>query len=327
MVYPIKTNPVFKQYIWGGDTLKKKYNKDIPDNFAAESWELSCHSDGLCTAANGEYKGQTLKSVIENHTDEMLGRFKYEQFPLLVKFLDAKNKLSVQVHPDDTYAAAHENGSLGKTEMWYVIDAKPGAKLVYGLKPGTSKEEFESAVNDGQIESVLNFVPVKKGDSFFIPCGTVHAICEGLLIAEIQQSSNTTYRVYDYDRTDANGNKRELQTQKAIDVINYSFAPKAHSEKSFASGDASCSLLSECEYFAVIKYSLKGSCKITPFGERFEMLIYTEGNGTLLYSGGSIDIKAGDSVFIPAKLGKYSARGKLEFLRSFVPSKGERIVE
>lgn len=325
MITPIKTSPVFKQYIWGGSALKEKYNKDIPDNFAAESWEISCHKDGMCLVAEGEFAGKSLSDVIMSDKANMLGDENIEQFPLLVKLLDANDNLSVQVHPDDEYAAVNENGSLGKTEMWYVIDAKPGAKLVYGLRDGVTKEQFAAAIDNGTLEDLLNYVEVKAGDAFFIPSKTLHAIGKGLLIAEIQQSSNTTYRVYDYNRTDANGNKRELHTAKALDVT--SLEDVEGRERvvpvPYPAENAQAGVISLCEFFAVIRYRLQGKTNIQPPCNRFEMLICTEGSAGLVYNGGVMNIEAGDSIFVPAALGEYSLEGDCDILRSFVPCKDE----
>lgn len=327
MITPLKTTPVFKQYLWGGSALKDKYNKDIKDNFAAESWEISCHDDGLSLIAEGEFKGKTLKEVVMADKKNMLGDENMDTFPLLVKFLDANDNLSVQVHPDNKYAFENENGSLGKTEMWYVIDAKPGAKLVYGLKNGVTKEQFEKAIDDGTLEELLNYVNVKKGDAFFIPSTTLHAICSGLLIAEIQQSSNTTYRVYDYNRTDKDGNKRELHTKKAVDVT--SLADVEGAEKyvpiKYTEGSSDAYIISNCEYFTVIKYNLGEGrdARVVPFEPRFEMLMCTEGEATISYNGGQMKVNAGDSIFMPAALGEYSLHGVGDVLRSFVPAKGE----
>ena len=317
MIYPIKTKPVFKQYLWGGSNLKTKFGKSIPDDFAAESWEISCHDDGLSFVANGEYEGKTLKDVIFSDKEKMLGHCNADSFPLLVKILDASDKLSVQVHPDDEYASKHENGERGKTEMWYVINAKPGAHLVYGLKQGTTKEDFSDAVKNNTLENILNYVPVKKGDSFFIPSGTVHAICEGLLIAEIQQSSNTTYRVYDYNRVGKDGKTRELHVDKAKDVINYSFSPNNNTIREEKYNWGSSKELCSCEFFTVVKYIVADKCEIQAKKNKFEMLVFTEGSGYIGYDGMKYEFRSGDSFFIPAAIDKYTICGNCEFLRSF----------
>ncbi len=250
----------------------------------------------------------------------MFGSDEYSTFPLLVKLLDATDKLSVQVHPDDAYAYEFENGEKGKTEMWYVIDAKPGARLVYGLKKGTTKEQFRNAIDNGTVEELLNFVPVKKGDSFFIGSGTIHAICEGLLIAEIQQSSNTTYRVYDYNRADKNGNTRELHVDKAIDVTDFNAGESQNvigSPVQLAGGKMQ--IISDCEFFRVEKYDSDSEISVKNTHGGFEMLVFTTGDGEVIHNGNSYSFKSGDSFFIPAAIESYKIKGYCEFLRSFVP--------
>ncbi len=318
MLYPLKTTPVFKQYLWGGDNLKTKLSKEIPDSFAAESWEISCHDDGLSVIAEGEYKGKTLKEIITSNPKEMIGKESFSVFPLLVKFIDANDKLSVQVHPDDEFADKYENGQLGKTEMWYVLNAKPDAKLIYGLKNGTDKDKFKNAIDNENLEELLNYVPVKKGDYFYIPSGTIHAICDGLLIAEIQQSSNLTYRVYDYNRKDKNGNKRELHTEKALLSTNYSF-DNARKEKSPTEEYEGYKLqkLVESEFFSVLKYEISTSLTINKPENKFEMIICVDGCGEIEYNGTSYSLNKGDSYFIPAILSTYTIKGNCEVLRSF----------
>ncbi len=318
MIYPIKTQPVFKQYLWGGDSLKKKFNKNVPFDTAAESWEISCHNDGLSLVAEGEYEGQTLKEVIFSNKKEMLGREDTEVFPLLVKILDAKDSLSVQVHPDNDFASKYENGELGKTEMWYIMDAKPGANLVFGIKEGTTPETLKKSIEDGTLEDYLNYVPVKKGDFLHIPSGTIHAIRDGILIAEIQQSSNTTYRVYDYNRVDKDGNKRPLHVEKAVLATNYENngnIPESFPEKEIPGGKFRT--LTSCEYFTVEKYEISQKYDIEKETDKFEMLLFTDGKGKIIYDGKEYSFVPGDSFFMPAAIDGYTISGECEFLRSF----------
>ena len=318
MIYPLKTTPVFKQYLWGGNNLETKLSKSILDSFAAESWEISCHDDGLCTICDGEFKGMTLKEVISQNPKEMIGKENFDIFPLLVKFIDANDKLSVQVHPDNDFANKYENGQLGKSEMWYVLDAKPNSKLIYGLKQGVTSETMKKSIENGTLEEILNYVPVKKGDYFYIPAGTIHAICEGHLIAEIQQSSNLTYRVYDYNRRDKDGNKRELHTEKAINATNYNADAYKKSENVIEKQNGySVSRLVDCEYFTVLKYIIDKKVSFKKQSDKFEMIICVEGNGTLLYNDCAYEINKGDSFFIPAAITEYSIEGKCEVLRSY----------
>ena len=218
-MYPLLLKAPIKDYIWGGTRLKTEFGFETEKEIAAEGWMLSCHKDGTNTVLNGEFAGKILTEVLDIWGKEALGknaeRFTY--FPLLIKLIDAKDKLSVQVHPDDSYALKNE-GEYGKTEMWYVVDCDEGASLIYGFNKEISKEEFESRIKDNTLSEVCNYVPVKKGDVFFIGAGTLHAIGEGILIAEVQQNSNTTYRVSDYGRLGADGNPRPLHIEKAVDV-------------------------------------------------------------------------------------------------------------
>ena len=216
---PVKLSPVFKDYLWGGTRLKTEFSKQSDMTPLAESWELSAHKDGQSTVAEGEYAGLTLTAYLDTVGREVLGTNceKYDYFPLLIKLIDAKGDLSVQVHPSDEYALEHE-GEYGKTEMWYILDCDEGAALYYGFKEDTTREAYEAAIREGRLTDILNRVPVKRGDVFFIPAGTVHAIGAGILICEIQQNSNTTYRVYDYNRRDKDGNLRPLHVEKALAV-------------------------------------------------------------------------------------------------------------
>lgn len=308
-IYPLKLNPVFKDYLWGNGQLKKLYNKNTPYEVTAESWEVSCHPNGLSTIANGEYEGKTLQEVVDILDEKLLGRsiktFDKSRFPLLVKFIDAHDRLSIQVHPKDEYAKVNENGELGKTEMWYVIDALDGAQLIFGLKDGVTKEAFAEALKKGEPDEMLNYVNVKKGDIFFVPAGLLHAIGKGILIAEIQQNSDTTYRVFDYNRKDSQGNLRPLHIEKALDVID--FSAKAEVTK----GDKV-----NCEYFDTVKVDLNGSKEFT---SDFAIIICTEGKGEITYKGGTAEFKAGDSIVIPFALGEYSVNGQATLLITTIP--------
>lgn len=226
----LRFKPVYKERIWGGQDLRYKLNKrDLPKGNIGESWEVSAHREGESIISDGKYRGENLSDLFLKFGEQYFGKkvAQYSEFPLLIKYLDAKDDLSVQVHPDNEYALKNEN-SFGKEEVWYVLDAEPEAKIVYGLVEGCNKKEFEEAIELGTVTENLNFVDVKKGDIFFIPAGTVHATGKGIRIAEIQQSSDITYRVYDYDRVDKNGKKRDLHIQKSLEVINYGFQPKVN---------------------------------------------------------------------------------------------------
>ncbi|MBE6551515.1 MAG: class I mannose-6-phosphate isomerase [Ruminococcaceae bacterium] len=314
---PIKLSPAFKDYIWGGDKLIKEFGKKSDSEKMekiAESWELSAHKDGESKVADGPFKGLTLSEYISAAGKDVLGSrsLKYSYFPLLIKLIDAKADLSVQVHPDDEYALTHE-GEYGKTEMWYIIDCEEGASLYYGFERDITKEEYEKAIEDGKLCDLLRKVDVKKGDVFFIPAKTVHAIGAGLFICEIQQNSNTTYRVFDYNRRDKNGNLRPLHIEKALEVSSLKrSSDPLHTDK----GDDV--LLAECEYFSVRKLTVNNEAVISSDTESFVSLLVTEGTGKLIYNNGEISLSKGDSIFIPAADAEYKLIGQCELIASKV---------
>ncbi len=332
MFYPLKFKPVYKDYIWGGRNLEK-LGKNLPEGKVAESWELSCHPDGKSVIANGEFEGVVLADLVARYGKQVVGTAlpekDIEKFPLLIKLIDANDKLSVQVHPEDDYARVHENGELGKNEMWYIIDAKPGAKLVYDVAPGTTRESFAQAVKDGKIEGCLKSVEVQPGDTLNIPAGLVHAIGEGIVLAEVQQNSNTTYRVYDYDRTDKEGNKRPLHIEKALEVIDFNTEGRIEkSEGLKVDLGEGCSKTYKIanRYFAVELYAVKGSIKENADGSRFHIYIFTQGEGEFVYGDGILHVKAGETVMIPASLGTYTIQGNFTAIKSYVPDIEQNVV-
>ncbi|MBR3761905.1 MAG: class I mannose-6-phosphate isomerase [Lachnospiraceae bacterium] len=306
----LKLRPSFKDYLWGGHRLVEKYNKQYEGDILAECWELSCHPDGPCYIENGEYKGQTLATFIEAEGRQVLGTncARFENFPILVKFIDARDNLSIQVHPNDTYALEKE-GQYGKTEMWYVMDCEPGAFLYYGFKQEISKEEFAERIANDTLLEVLNKVEVQKGDVFFIEAGTLHAIGKGILIAEIQQNSNLTYRVYDYGRVGADGKKRDLHIEKALEVTDR--VPMLKSKNANPH-------IADCEYFTVDKLSMDGqlmSCMSGRVSEKsFVSVLFTEGAGSISCGGEELTFKKGDSFFMTAGSGDYTIQGQCEAL-------------
>ena len=310
MKYPIKLKFVPKTAIWGGSTLKNEWNKPCDLQKLAEAWELTVRKDEVNTIENGAYAGRTLDEYISENPDVA----SFEKFPLLIKFIDAEDRLSVQVHPDDGFAAEVEN-DVGKTEMWYIADAKEGAEIIYGIKDGVGELRCDSRIGE-QVKTVK----VKKGDSFFIPSGMLHAIGKGCLIAEIQQNSDLTYRVYDYERRDAQGNLRELHTEKAlrvirpfsdaeVDAIRYSQSDKI--------GVGEC--LASCEYFNVSRVTLSGDTEeLYADTGSFHSLLCLEGEGEIIYGGEGYAMTKGSSYFIPAGLGKYEIKGNLTVIVSRV---------
>ena len=333
MLYPLKFKPVYKSYIWGGRGFKK-LGKRLPLGIIAESWEISCHPDGVSIIANGEFKGMPLTKLAELFGRELIGEALLDKdmtkFPLLVKLIDANDRLSVQVHPDDGYASVYENGEYGKNEMWYVISAKPGAKLVYDVVPGVKKESFEQAVRDGRIESCLNFINVFPGDVINIPAGLVHAIGEGIVIAEIQQNSNTTYRVYDYNRVDMYGNKRPLHIEKALGVIDFDTSKRKGKTRGLKVWIGESSIKTHLianKYFSVEKYEVDGSICEDTEGGRFHVFIILGGKAEIAFDEGTIKLTRGESVLIPAALGKYQLNGHFEALKSYVPDLEKNVID
>jgi mannose-6-phosphate isomerase len=319
MLYPLFFEPVYKKIIWGGRNLETVFNRTLPPGDIAESWDVCCHKNGMSIVSNGPLKGKKLDELMTIYNLELLGKkcAGMDRFPVLVKIIDANDKLSVQVHPGDDYALK-DSGDLGKTEIWYIIDAKPNSKLVYGTLPGISKEEFKASITDGCLQSKLRYINVVKGDVIFIPHGTVHAIMEGLLIAEIQQNSDTTYRVFDWNRTDAEGKPRELHIDKALDVINFDFDGKINNSiKINHSGYLEEKLIS-CDYFKVDKIIIEGTYEDKTDDD--SLFIYTalEGAGYLVHNDTRYDIPTGSSFIIPAALGKFEIKGNLTLLKCYM---------
>lgn len=319
----MKMKPVFKEYIWGGTGFYDVFGMDTGTDTASEAWMVSTNPNGKSIIANGEFEGKTIDEAYEVLGEKLLGDYVKEKyggkFPVLVKFLDCADKLSVQVHPDDKYASENENGSFGKTEMWYILDAKPGAKLIYGFNRDVTKEEFKSALENGDLEGILNYVDVNKGDVFYIQSGTLHALLDGLLVAEIQQNSDTTYRVFDHNRVDKNGNARELHIEKSLDVTNLSSSKGSErielNTVKEGKGNYKTPLV-KCGYFNTEKHKIKEKTGFVSTKKSFDIIIITEGRARMFYDGGSLAVKAGDCVLVPAYMGKYTVEGNCEFLKS-----------
>lgn len=319
-MYPIKLKPAFKDYLWGGTRLRDDFGKDCDFEKIAESWELSCHKDGLSVIAEGELAGMSLAEYIEKNGKAVLGSNcdKFDNFPILIKLIDAKDNLSVQVHPNNDYAMRVE-GEYGKTEMWYIVDCDEGATLLYGFKNEITKEEFRQRIENNTLLEVTNAVPVKKGDVFFIEAGTLHAIGKGILIAEIQQNSNTTYRIYDYGRVGADGKPRQLHIDKAVEVTKLGpAAPYPVSEPVMKNGWSE-KLLSSCEYFTVHSLDIKEKAELEATDKSFVHILVVEGE-CVLSGKGIADIRAvkGDSVFIPAGYGSFTLKGTSTVVKTVI---------
>ncbi|HEX2954162.1 MAG TPA: type I phosphomannose isomerase catalytic subunit [Bacillota bacterium] len=325
--YPLKFIPVYKDYLWGGRHLER-FGRKLPEGIVAESWELSTHPDGVSIIANGDYAGRALPDYLKTFDRLALGReFSTDHtgdFPLLIKWIDAHQKLSVQVHPNDEYAMTCEHGQRGKNEMWYILDAEPGARIIYDVKPGIDRTSFAKAVEEGRLEQCLQSLEVFPGDVIEIPAGVVHGLGAGILLAEIQQSSNLTYRIYDYDRVDAEGRKRPLHIEKALNVINFatttSLPLKRNSvEDRRGDGNFYKTLLST-PYFAVEKHEVHGELNEHTHGERFYIWMVLGGKGSIRYDASSISLQPGETLFIPAALGTYALQGdNLTLLKVYLP--------
>ena len=306
----IRLEPAFKDYIWGGTRLRDDFGKRCDLDKVAKSWELSCHKDGPSVVATGEDKGLTLQEYIDRHGKGILGTNceRFEFFPILIKLIDAKDNLSVQVHPDNEYAQRVE-GEYGKTEMWYVVDCDEGAELLYGFKHEISKEEFARRIADNTLLEVTNNVPVHKGDVFFIEAGTLHAIGKGILIAEIQQNSNTTYRIYDYGRVGKDGKPRELHVDKAKDVTCLTPA-KQYPETPVEQYEGYTSkLLARCSYFTSYVLDIDGRAELEADSSSFSDLLIVEGEGRVT-ADDEVAFKKGDSIFVTAGTGRYTVEGR-----------------
>ncbi len=307
---PFELIPPIKDYIWGGTRLREEFGKESSLDRLAESWELSCHKDGMSIISGGEYDGMTLDAFLREHPEAFrTDCMDFEEFPILIKLIDARDNLSVQVHPDNEYARKFE-GDNGKTEMWYIAECDEGAELIYGFRESITKEEFRKAIEENTLLEKLNRVKVHKGDVFFITPGTLHAIGKGILIAEIQQSSNVTYRVYDYGRIGADGKPRELHIEKALEVTKPEPPSEKYGqpEKKSLSG-AECRPLSSCEYFVTAGYDISEQFTVEA-SDTFMHVLVMDGEGDI--SG--ISVKKGSSVFVPAGTGTVNIKGKCSII-------------
>lgn len=311
--------PTLKETIWGGRKLIDDYGFETDGDNAAEAWLLSCHKDGPSFVTGGKYDGKTLIEVIEAEGKDVLGTNNKDMadFPVLIKIIDACDKLSVQVHPDDAYAREFENEN-GKTEAWYVLDCENDASLIYGVNHDMTKEEFADAIANGTLLDDMNAVKVKPGDVVFIPSGMLHAIGAGILLAEVQQSSNSTYRVFDYMRRDKNGNLRELHVKKAVDVVDLKamsvdFSPEGEAKNE---GGARVTYLTGCDYFRMILVETENTYTDTADETSFISLLVLDGEGEINCGEEKISLKKGSSIFIPASKGEYTVTGNLRILKT-----------
>jgi mannose-6-phosphate isomerase len=317
-LYPLQFEPILKERIWGGEKLKTILNKPITSKITGESWELSTVEGDVSIVANGDLAGKSLNDLIDLNPDDLLGievhkRFG-KQFPLLFKYLDAREDLSIQVHPNDELAQKRHN-SFGKTEMWYVMQADKDSKLIVGFKDNSSPEAFLENLKNKTLLSILDDVKVQKGDVFFLETGTIHAIGAGLLIAEIQQTSDITYRLYDFDRVDVAGNHRELHIDLALDAINYN---KIDTYKKYNKDVNHSNSMVDCPYFTTNFLPLDGKVAVNKSGNTFTVYMCVDGSFELESDGTKYEYKEGDTVLIPATLKTFVLNGKGSILEIYI---------
>jgi mannose-6-phosphate isomerase len=317
-IYPLQFEAILKERIWGGEKLKTILNKPISSSITGESWELSTVEGDVSVVVNGDYKGKALTELIRECPNEILGTVVYkrfgDQFPLLFKYLDAREDLSIQVHPNDELAKKRHN-SFGKTEMWYIMQADQDAKIIVGFKEDSSSKEYLEHLKNNTLVAILDEVKVKPGDVFFLETGTIHSIGAGLVIAEIQQTSDITYRLYDFDRKDAQGNRRELHVDLALDAINYK---KVNTFKEYDKEVNQSNTIVDCPYFTTNFLPLDGEKSILKTGETFTVYMCVEGFFEIEYNKVQYSYKKGDTVLIPAAMNEFVLSGKASILEIYI---------
>lgn len=317
-MYPLQFEPILKERIWGGEKLKTVLNKPITSKITGESWELSTVEGDVSIIANGALKGQSLTAVIHDWPNEILGTEVHDkfgtQFPLLFKYLDAREDLSIQVHPNDALAKKRHN-SFGKTEMWYIMQADADARIIVGFKEKSNPEEYLENLKNKTLLSILDDVKVKAGDVFFLETGTVHAIGAGLVVAEIQQTSDITYRIYDFDRVDAQGNTRELHVDLALEAINYN---KIDTFKKYNKDINQSNPIVDCPYFTTNFIPLDGTITVANNGKSFKVYMCVEGNFEIECNNTKFQYKKGDTVLIPAAMNPFILNGKASVLEIYI---------
>ena len=316
--YPLQFEPILKDRIWGGEKLKTILNKPITSKITGESWELSTVEGDVSVVSNGVLKGKSLMQLIDEMPNEILGTKVYnqfgKQFPLLFKYLDAREDLSIQVHPNDALAKERHN-SFGKTEMWYVTQADADARIIVGFKENSSKEEYLKHLEDKTLVSILDTVKAKAGDVFFLETGTVHAIGAGLVVAEIQQTSDITYRLYDFDRKDAHGNTRELHVDLALDAINYN---KVETQKKYETKVNTSNTVVDCPYFTTNFIPLENKVEVAKSGETFTVYMCIEGSFEIEYEAFKQSYIKGDTILVPAEINAFILNGKASILEIYI---------
>lgn len=317
-LYPLQFKPIFKERIWGGTKLKTELNKPITSEITGESWEISTVANYVSVIANGSFKGKSLNELIDKFPEAVLGFKVHKQFgkkfPLLFKYIDAQADLSIQVHPNDEMAKIRHN-SFGKTEMWYVIQADADARLIVGFKEKSSPSAFVQNLNNKTLLDILDTKKVKQGDVFMLNTGTIHAVGAGIVIAEIQQTSDITYRVYDFDRKDANGNTRELHVDLAMEALNYD---KIEAQRFYSKSKNVSNETVNCDYFITNFIPLDGNIKVTKSNESFTVYMCVDGDFQLDVNDENYTYKKGDTVLIPAALTDFQLSGKASILEIYI---------
>ena len=317
-LYPLQFEPILKERIWGGTKLKTYLNKPITSDITGESWEISTVENDVSVVANGSLKGKSLNDVINKFPEAILGTKVHKefgkQFPLLFKYLDAREDLSIQLHPNDELAKKRHN-SFGKTEMWYVMQADPNSRLIVGFKEKSSPDEYLKYIHDKNIVDILDTKKVKQGDVFFLATGTIHAIGAGIVIAEIQQTSDITYRIYDFDRVDANGNKRELHVDLSLEAVNYE---TIEAQKFYSKVENISNEVVNCKYFTTNFIPLDGNTTINKSGDSFTVYMCVDGSFELTGDGEGYTYIKGNTVLIPAALTDFQLSGKASILEIYI---------
>ncbi len=315
---PMLLKPAVKNYLWGGTRLKEEYGKECGSGPLAETWECSTHPEGPSTVVNGEFAGKRLDAVLREHPECLGTRYiSQRELPILVKFIDARENLSVQVHPGDRYAREHE-GQNGKTEFWYVLDAKPGAQLIHGFAHPVTADQLIDSIQCGTLDKHLQKLSVHCGDMFYIPNGVVHAIGAGILLVEIQENSNVTYRLFDYDRIDADGKKRELHFEKAMDVLDTRPSSEIRQRPRTFHFEKSCfrELLCRCPYFEVERLRIGEIYTLSGLERSFQVLLCLNGQGNVHGAGQEgVCFSKGNCVFLPAGNEIYHLSGRFELIK------------
>jgi mannose-6-phosphate isomerase len=327
-LYPLKFYEICKPKIWGGRTIGTVLQKALPEDEIGESWEVSDHFDDVSVVRNGPLEGRALRDIWQRDPRRVLGRRLsergYREFPLLVKFIDAREILSVQVHPDQAYAEKYdESGESGKNEAWYIVEAEPGAGLVAGVKGGTTPDEFQRLLEGGHIERCLNQVEVGSGDLVYVAAGTVHAIGAGILICEIQQTSDATYRVWDWGRVDHDGRPRPLHLEHALNVIDFKRGPVGKVPAEVVStGEVGRRVLQKCEFFVIEEYESAIGFELAPCEDSFHIVVFTGGRGSIVCEGERYPCRTGDTVLFPASLGpaRVEPVERTTLLRTWIPA-------